>query len=263
MTAKIHYHDIGDYLDRETKLNKLKEFKSIENVDWQIITPNEKHDWINQRNDDFDSFLLLGDKDRKETAIFDIFSLGVVTARDSWCYNFSEKNLTKNMQRMIDFYNEQREAYQEHKKTFGTNTKTVDDFIDNDPTQISWDVNTKRDVKNNTEHSFHKRYIVQAMYRPFCKQNLYFNSAFNARPSKNSKIFPYPEAENMAISVCGIGVTKNFSTGIVNVLPDYQLFANCQCFPFYIYEAASKNELFGVNLGNTGNLGGGGGGEKN
>ncbi|MDR2651397.1 MAG: hypothetical protein LBC68_03655 [Prevotellaceae bacterium] len=35
MTATIHYYDIGDYLDRETKLNKLNELKSIENIYWQ------------------------------------------------------------------------------------------------------------------------------------------------------------------------------------------------------------------------------------
>ncbi|MDR2761952.1 MAG: DEAD/DEAH box helicase family protein, partial [Planctomycetaceae bacterium] len=39
--CKIHYYDVGDYLDREKKLAKLKELKNIENVDWQIIAPNK------------------------------------------------------------------------------------------------------------------------------------------------------------------------------------------------------------------------------
>jgi predicted helicase len=118
MIAKIHYHDIGDYLNRETKLEKLKEFKSIENVDWQIITPNKKHDWINQRKDDFDSFFLLGDKGKNETTIFDVFSCGIKTNRDAWCYNFSKKKLSENIKRIIYFYNEQLEKYKEYKKNW-------------------------------------------------------------------------------------------------------------------------------------------------
>ena len=38
----IHYYDIGDYLSREQKLEKLKQFFSVENVPWQDIAPNEK-----------------------------------------------------------------------------------------------------------------------------------------------------------------------------------------------------------------------------
>ena len=38
----IHYYDIGDYLSREQKLEKLKQFFSVENVPWQDIAQNEK-----------------------------------------------------------------------------------------------------------------------------------------------------------------------------------------------------------------------------
>ncbi|MDR0704480.1 MAG: DEAD/DEAH box helicase family protein, partial [Planctomycetaceae bacterium] len=240
--CKIHYYDIGDYLDHETKLEKLKELKSIENVDWQLITPNDKHDWINQRNDEFDSLFLLGDKSGNETTIFDVFSTGIVTARDAWCYNFSEKKLTKNMKRMIDFYNEQREAYQEHKEIWKTDAKSVDEFIGNDPTKISWDVNTKRDVKNNVIHSFHKNCVVQVMYRPFCKQRMYFNSAFNARPGKNSKIFPNSDAENIVICIEAPGAKKDFTTSVIKTLCDFHLFETSQCFPYYVYETVDNTD---------------------
>ena len=57
--AKIYYHDIGDYLSREEKLKIIKEFGSIDNIDWQILSPNEHGDWLNQRNDLFSSFIPL------------------------------------------------------------------------------------------------------------------------------------------------------------------------------------------------------------
>src|SRR5574344_627100 len=59
--AVIHYHDIGDYLTREQKLKMVKDFRSIssQKVEWQIITPNEKADWINQRDGLFDNLIPL------------------------------------------------------------------------------------------------------------------------------------------------------------------------------------------------------------
>ncbi|MDR2171045.1 MAG: hypothetical protein LBP59_12955 [Planctomycetaceae bacterium] len=236
MTAKIHYYDIGDYLDRETKLKKINEFKSIENVEWQIITPNKKHDWINQRKDNFDTFFLIGDKNKKETAIFDVYSCGVATNRDAWCYNFSEKKLTQNIKRMIDFYNEQREKYLEHKNTYENDEQSVDNFIDNDPKKFSWDRASKNRIRRNEIMNFKKLSIMKAMYRPFCKNYLYFGGDFNASPGKNSKIFPSLEFENVMICLEAPGAKKEFSTLITKTLCDLHLFETTQCFPFYVYE---------------------------
>jgi predicted helicase len=60
--ATIYYHDIGDYLTREQKLEIIKDFRSIRNIEWKDIQPNEKNDWINVRDGLFDSLFLLGDK---------------------------------------------------------------------------------------------------------------------------------------------------------------------------------------------------------
>ncbi|MDR2757512.1 MAG: DEAD/DEAH box helicase family protein, partial [Planctomycetaceae bacterium] len=197
--CKIHYYDVGDYLDRETKLTKLNELKNIENVDWQIITPNQKHDWINQRKEDFDLLFALGDKkNQNEICIFDVYSRGLATGRDAWCYNFSKKKLSKNMKRMIDFYNEQREKYQEHKRLLKKGAESVDDFIDNDSTKISWDRELKISFQKLRVFQFEKSSIIKGMYRPFCKSHLYFNRNVNSMVYQMPKIFPNSEAENVA-----------------------------------------------------------------
>jgi predicted helicase len=109
---QIFYHDIGDYLSREDKLKIIQDFGSISGIDWQTITPNDSHDWINQRNPVFDAFLSMGDKkDATARTIFDVYSAGVKTNRDVWCYNFSRDAVANNMSRMIDFYNQQVEKY--------------------------------------------------------------------------------------------------------------------------------------------------------
>ena len=76
--ATIHYHDIGDYLDQRTKLAIVKEQASIQAGTWQTITPNQHGDWINQRDDTFNTFPPLGEKrDKTAEPLFDLYSLGV------------------------------------------------------------------------------------------------------------------------------------------------------------------------------------------
>lgn len=92
----IHFHDIGDYLGREEKLEKISDFASIAGITdadgWQIIAPDEHGDWINQRDESFADFVVLGDKDGgKVTRLFANYSSGVKTQRDAWCFNSSKE----------------------------------------------------------------------------------------------------------------------------------------------------------------------------
>ena len=52
------------------------------------------------------SFIALGDKDKSKNTIFSVYSGGLLTSRDSWCYNFSREKLSVNMQETISFYND-------------------------------------------------------------------------------------------------------------------------------------------------------------
>ena len=118
--CKIRYHDIGDYLDRKQKLDIIRGFGSVGNMEdcWRSIKPNKHHDWINQRNEVFLNYLPLGDKDNKKNkgavpSIFTLYSLGVATNRDAWPYNSSKAALAKNMQKTIAFYNSELLRYQQ------------------------------------------------------------------------------------------------------------------------------------------------------
>ncbi len=99
----IDYYDIGDYLKREEKLHRLANFTDLDAIDFETITPNNKGDWINQRNDDFEKLIpLKRDKTLQNDSIFDINSGGVATNRDPWVYNFSQKILMRSVQKCID-----------------------------------------------------------------------------------------------------------------------------------------------------------------
>ena len=64
--GNIYYHDIGNNLDKKTKLDIIKNFKSIQGitgqVGWQEITPDKYNDWVNQRDDSFYQHIPIGDK---------------------------------------------------------------------------------------------------------------------------------------------------------------------------------------------------------
>ncbi len=102
----IFYYEVGDYLKREAKLNLLANFENLDLVPFEKITPNDKGDWINQRDDAFDKLIpLKRDKKLQNDSIFDINSSGVVSGRDPWVYNFSPNILTQSVQKCIETYN--------------------------------------------------------------------------------------------------------------------------------------------------------------
>ncbi len=112
--AAIYYHDIGDYLNREEKLKIVKHFKTFANPNLRLkkLNPNEHGDWIAQRNAAFSTYIPLEAAkkfDAKAISFFIAKSVGSVSSRDSWVYNFSMKDLRENIQKTIEYYNEQRE----------------------------------------------------------------------------------------------------------------------------------------------------------
>ncbi|MGL4501160.1 MAG: type ISP restriction/modification enzyme, partial [Planktothrix sp.] len=244
-TSQVLYYDIGDSLKRVEKLNIIKGFSDISNIQWQEITPNDSYDWINQRNDIFESFISLGDKkDKSGKTIFDVYSMGVKTSRDTWAYNFSKKELSKNIQKTIDFYNQERDRFFEAKSE--NSNLQIEKFIRYDATFITWDTRRlKGGLEKNKVIKFDANDFRLSVYRPFCKQYLYFNHDLVHSRYSQPNFFPNPKLENLVICVTGAGVTKDFNALIVNTIPDMQLQANGQCFPLYAYEKQSNlGELF-------------------
>ncbi len=234
----VRYLDIGDYLSREEKLERIRNYGNIECVAWTVIEPNDAGDWINQRTENFQRLIPLGDKKGQDSnTIFDVYSLGVATSRDVWTYNFSNRELRNNMQAMVDFYNNQVDEFN-HTFDRRGDTDTVNAFIDNNPRRISWSRGLKNDIAKGRKHNFHEGHIVKSAYRPFCTQWLYFDRALNDMVYQVPKLFPLSTVDNIVISVTGVGATKPFSALVTRKVPDLQLMDKGQCFPMYIYNQA-------------------------
>ncbi len=232
--AVIKYYDIGDYLKREQKLKIIDDFTSIQKINWQNITPGPYGDWIHQRDPSFDSFLPLGDKKSKES-IFTLHSRGVCTCRDNWAYNFSTKKVKDNMQRMIDFYNQELERLKDQKIT----KKNFDAIANLDKEKVKWCNRLTQDFIRQKRGAFDKEQIRPSSYRPFTKSYLYFDKMFNNAIYQNPKIFPEPTTENKIICVSGVGA-NNFSVLITDQISSVDYINKTQCFPLYYYDISDQ-----------------------
>ena len=230
--AKIYYHDIGDYLDREQKESVGENYQSIANIKWQTIIPDRHGDWLNQRDPIYEKLPTLGDK-KEGQGVFDLYSCGVITTRDFWVYNYCEKVLEKNMLGMIGVYNTELQRL----ANIDLNMKNIDQCVDRNPTKISWSVNLKNYLIQGKSINFNKQKTTLSAYRPFTKRYLYYCKMCNHSRSQTYKILPI--SNNRWFCVSGVGA-KEFSLLMTQLLPDYQLLGNCQSFPLYYLDADNK-----------------------
>jgi predicted helicase len=239
----IHYHDIGDYLNREDKLGIVQKYATVANavMKWRKLLPNEQGDWLNQRNDLYETFIEIGSKKKIKEQIFTINSNGVVSNRDAWVYNFSKESLVKSMKNTVTFYNQQLEAYKDASKN---NPKLkLEEFIDTNPKNISWTRSLKQAFGSFKKRDFKHRAIVTGIYRPFMKQHFYFERDFNECVYQQPKIYPKQKIKNRVICMAGVGANKNFSILITNIVPCLDTIEKAQCFPLYYYEETQQQTL--------------------
>lgn len=239
--ATIFYHDIGDYLTRDDKLRIVKGFKSIasKRIEWQIIEPNDKADWINQRDGLFDSYIVIGEKKEKpkETFFVPYYSNGVKTNRDGWCYNSNLETLKSNITSCIEFYNREVDRYGNE----GKSSQTPREFVNYDSTKFSWDrAQLESDILKGVKYKFIKEALRVSSYRPFFKQNMYLNRQLNNCVYQIPQLFPNTESKNLLICFSS---AKNPSVLITDCIPDLHYVGDSQCFPLYWYEENKHQQM--------------------
>lgn len=244
--GRIYFHDIGDYLSREEKLEKIAAYESLEGITaqngWNRIIPDEHGDWLKQRDDSFGEFIVLGDKKGDGAKLFDNFSQGVLTARDAWAYNASQTKLYANMTSMIGFYNAELKRFNAAHPRLDRKSReeVLDGFIDTNPERISWTHNVKQELAKGSELIFNADSLTPSLYRPFTKQWLYYSRVFNERVYQIPRIFPEVGTENLVICIAGTGGVSAFSVTMSKVIPNYDCLAKGQCFPLYLYDEEAQ-----------------------
>ena len=233
--CKIHYRDIGDYLTREEKLEALREAVSIKGIsDWQIITPDVHHDWIQQRNKAFTEFYPLGTQEAKagkvDNAIFVLYSLGLATGRDPYIYNFSHDACAENAQRMTQDYLAAISELEADPELM------VDEAAHRHSSYIKWNRELEKNLKRKKKTEFEENYIRKSAYRPFIATNCYTDYTFSQMKYQVDRIFPDSSSENRVICVPSKGLKNPFSALITNTMTDLNFCeAGAQCFPRWRY----------------------------
>ena len=231
---EIHYHDIGDYLTRKAKLNIIKEFSSINGIDWDKITPDDNNDWLNQRDPNYQNYYPIAPDKSNIPAVFKNNSMGVLSARDSWVVGFNKTKVAKNSKKLIDNYNIEREKLNKNKNY----------QLNRDTKYIKWTKRLEDQAVRNTPILYNVNNMRLTLYRPFVKKWMYYQPETTERV----RLFYKKWGEsNKAIVTTGRGINKNFSTLITDTIPDFQSFMNSQGFMRY------DNEKHSAELLNTGN----------
>ena len=253
--GNIHFCDIGDYLSREEKLEKISSLSSIEGISningWETIQPDQYGDWINRRDDKFNDYISLGDKkDTDSRVVFKLYSNGVVSSRDEWVFNYSKDYMVNYLDKMIDFYNAEVDRYKTYiQQTDQKNSIDVKKFVTKDKNRISWGGgNWQSSFKKLEKQKLEKDNINISMYRPFTKTWHYAGKNFNHSFYSMHSIFPNSNVSNLVICTTGRGASKEFSALITNILPDLEMISKGLCFPLKIFKQKKGINISQISL---------------
>lgn len=224
--GRIYWHDIGDYLSREEKLEKIRVFGSVDGIAkaklWSEITPDAHGDWVKQRDNSAEEYISIGNKkDKNSPTLFLGYTSGVKTNRDAWAYNYSRKILNERMRSLVGFYNDV------------VGGRVIGDI--NDPTKISWSWVLRGRFEKGLSAKYEPNCLVKAMYRPFDVRWLYYDGFFNENRYQMPSVFPDGGGENLVIVIKQRWSGDGHLALITNKVIDVQSDGGVQCFPMYLY----------------------------
>ncbi len=247
--VRILYNGETTVWSKERTFAFLEEKQHLGDVAWQELIPDKRYTWLTEGlHSDFDTFIPIGSKAAKaskgdvEGTLFKTYSLGVITNRDTWTYNFNFKALTENMQAMMETYNGQVSKWERR----SDRNINVNDFIEIDDTKLKWTRSLKSNLRQGKLAKFSTENVRFSLYRPFTKSHLYFHRMMNECVYVFPSIFPTPETEteNQVICLTDKGSEKPFMILMSNQLTDSHVVGpgcGAQCFPFYTYNEDGTN----------------------
>jgi len=229
--ANIYYTRRPEYDTGPDKLDFLSNTQ-FDKLDFTHIIPDENNNWLDLSDNDFNNLLPLANKQTKiskkkqdENAIFKLFSLGVVTNRDDWVYDYNEKLLSKKVKYLIDNYNHALKDFSMTSK----NTEQPHTFDQS----IKWTRAVKNDFLNKKQYVFDNKFIYTCHNRAYTKKYLYFSRDLNEMQYQMPKIFPTTSADNIVIAINTSN--KPFNVLASKHLVDLHYNGDSQCLPLYYY----------------------------
>ena len=248
--CEIHYHDIGDYLTAEQKLD-IVNHSSLETIEWDSIWPNSHGDWLQQRSVNFETWPVIGDKKKSGTQkVFCSHGMGLGTSRDTWVYNFSLERLRNSVQIMCDTYNRAVQSYGQ--SAFNTRIDFLRECSEfTAPDKIKWSSSLDKKFDSGILYPINEVITSRcSLYRPFNTQHVFYDKFWNHRVSQLPSMFPTPEHKNIGFYVVNPGSAKPFSALATDLIPDLAMYGSNagQFFPRFTWEKVEPEDggLFGA-----------------
>ncbi|MBO1054562.1 MAG: DNA methyltransferase, partial [Dolichospermum sp. DET73] len=237
--CKIFYTCRPEFDTAEEKLKFLATNK-FSQIHFQHIHPDDNYNWINLANTDFNNLLPLIDKNTKnskiladEKAIFKLFSLGIVTARDEWIYDLSQNSLTNKINYFYNIYHQEQLRWQ----NLNNPKILINDFVDR---TVKWTSELEHHLIRGSKLEYNSSCLNIGLYRPYFKQYLYYDKIIVHRLYQQNYIFQVKsDFENLVITFTDPGSQKPFMSLASNTILDLHLNgAACgtQCLPLYRYD---------------------------
>ncbi|MBO3759524.1 type ISP restriction/modification enzyme [Ciceribacter sp. L1K22] len=237
--CKIFYARRPEFDTAADKLAFLGAAK-LSTMGFERVEPDKKGNWINLTENDWDDFIPVVDKASKgartasgKRAVFSMFSLGVVTARDQWVYDNDRIHLENKVRYFIQVYESERTRWKATDQSLGTG-----DWVSR---EIKWARELERFLRNDTKVEFEERKIRTAAYRPFLKLYTYYDRVLTHCIYQQDSIFPVgTNVQNNVLTFSDPAAQKPWMTLSVVDLPDLHLVgpaAGTVCAPLYRYTA--------------------------
>jgi len=226
----------------EEKLQRLST-SAINQVSFEILTPDEHGDWYVVNRDEFSTFLpllipkLSGKKhasDRK--SLFDLATFGCVSNRDDWVYDFDDSALARKLEFYIDVYNA---SVARLPVTLPKDWEVLLDY------RIKWTQDLRRHAFQRVTLSASSIVIVEALYRPFVKIPYCYAPEFNWSLYRMPLVYPTGTGSNQSIFFSDRGARAPFSVLATDRVAELHLCASTDGFQsvsLYRYEAGQRIE---------------------
>lgn len=195
--GKIHYVRRPEMDTAEDKLAWLAANPASQ-VKYERVEPDKNGNWINLTENEWDDLIPVaskaekaGKRGAKDRAIFQLFSLGVVTNRDEWVYAFGEDSVEQKVDYLCKHYETFRAGLG------GRHLVFPDESLSQ---EIKWTRSLKRSLAASVPLSFSAKAMRRSLYRPFVSKNLYFSPALNEFQYQTPQFFPSTITQNQTIS---------------------------------------------------------------
>ncbi len=184
--AVLRYAEVPECSTLKQKFAWLAELDDVTSDRFEIVEPNDAHDWVNITDGSFADLMPvceLGRSGRTGATVVSDHALGIATNCDVYVYSFSRDDLITRMRRLIGAYDDALELVEAG--------CTVEECTGNDELdRIKWTDTLKQSLRRREEIVFDESRIREVLYRPFTKLWLYEDDRILSSVKTISAMFP-------------------------------------------------------------------------